>query len=215
MSGERSIPVIVVAPEQSRESNQEAEAPATLIVAATSARVIFGNERAFRDALFALQHAGHKVSLICRHESWNSAVRSFFSSSCHAVLPSPLCEFPLRGYYLKCIMEFVPRYFASNYVLWRALSAGRQGRSKVVFLCGDLDTLISFNLLLVALGVPIVFRCGAAPPSHNALRRMVLKAVKTLVSRYVVDSSFMRNILFNLGIPYKKIEVVRPMPPIR
>lgn len=186
-----------------------------LIVAATSARVIYGNERAMRDALTAFQTTGHTVELICRHEKWNDHIRSFFATSCDRTIPSPMCEFPLRGYYLKCFLEIIPRYVSSNYNLFKLISAGRRGKKLVVFIAGDSDALITFNLLLIILGVPVIFRCGAAPATHNFLRRLLLYVMKSTATRYVVDSNYMRDVLAGLGIARETVEVLRPMPPLR
>lgn len=196
-------------------SKQSSEQSCPLVVVATSARVIYGNERALRDAMTALQTTGHKVDLLYRHELWNDHIRSFFSTSCNRTIPSPMCEFPLRGYYLKFFLEIIPRYVRSNYDLFKVISAGRRNKASVIFVAGDSDALITFNLLLIALRIPVVFRCGATPARHNLLRRILLHVVKMTVTRYVVDSNYMSSVLADLGIARETVEVLRPMPPLR
>ncbi|MFT3722191.1 MAG: hypothetical protein QM773_01290 [Hyphomonadaceae bacterium] len=116
---------------------------------------------------------------------------------------------------MKFVLELIPRYARANFDLFRLISRARRDKKPVVFLVGDSDALITYNFLLVALGVPVVFRCGAAPPTHNLLRRLLIGIMKMTTTQYVVDSDYMQNVLTGHDIAADRIEVLRPMPPLR
>ncbi|MBX9745644.1 MAG: NAD(P)-binding domain-containing protein [Hyphomonadaceae bacterium] len=190
------------------------EQNATVIAVSTS-RVVFGNERALRDALLSLARAGAEIDLICRKEPWNERAKDYLRPAVKRIYELPLCEFPLRGWYLKAAIDFLPRYLASNIALWRIVQAHRRAGSAITLLFGDADAAITFNVTLRLLRVPVIFRCGVLPATHNVLRRSLFFALRTVVQHYVVDSSFMAQRLTAIGVKLDRIVMIRPMPPSR
>jgi hypothetical protein len=156
------------------------------ILAAIGARSIYGNERAFRDALYVLRDTGYPIDLICYRSAWNNAVHQYFASSCRRLMRLPLCDYPIRGYILKRLVGFVPRYAARNFFLIRWLLQRKRLRKRSLILCSD-DVFLTLNIVARRSNIPALNRVGSLLGTQNVFKRVVFAIVKSVVARFALD----------------------------
>lgn len=186
------------------------------VLAICTSRVIFGNERAFRDAIIAIRQTGIEVALVIRDEAWTDNMQAFFVSSGAEILRWPAVDLPLKGWVWTFIRQFPSRFLRANYQLFRYAGQCRKRKEKLSILISDAALIFGFGILLNLLGIRVIYRCGALLPEHSFVWRRVLNPlIKKTVSIYVVDSEFMKRALIGRGIKEKRINVIRPVVPVR
>jgi hypothetical protein len=186
------------------------------IIAICGSRVIFGNERAFRDALVALQSKGHEIVVGVPHEAWNVAGRDFFEEGGLRTERVALGQTPLKGWYINFIREAIPRYISTNRFIRFHLGLAQKQEQRSVILLADISNVLNINLIGWATGTKVILRCGAAPPTHNAFWcKIILPLARTFIDRIVVDSRYIAKTLTEAGFDDRKITIIRPMPPLR
>jgi hypothetical protein len=184
------------------------------VIAVCTSRVVFGNERAFRDAVIAVGKMAKECSIIVRHEDWNSKVNNFFLETGYSVKKIPVVEYPMRGWILKILKESPIRYIKSNIILYNLIK-NKNINTQVIILISDLSIFLTWNFSLILLKLPVLYRCGYIPPNHNILQNTIFYFSRLVIAQYIVDSEFMRSELVKRGVAAEKITVIRPMPPQR
>lgn len=185
------------------------------VLAVCTSRVIFGNERAFRDALDAIGPSVEECCIFVRNEDWNSNITDFFSKSCKSIIKIPVVEYPLRGYIKKIIIESPFRYLKSNYIFLAKYYNLKHKSKRIIIIISDTSIFLTLNISLLLLKSDIIYRCGSRPHVHNFLQKILSYFMRAFVSYYVVDSNFMKDHLINMGIKSSNISVIRPIPPKR
>ncbi len=197
-----------------RNENNISVLPIQLYAVCTS-RVIFGNERAFRDAINAISEFSETVTIFIRHEEWNSGPSNFFSKENFLSIKLPIVDYPLKGYLFKIILEAPFRYVFSNWRLYREIKKSKKNRNKMIIIIPDINIFLTWNFIFSFYRIPIVYRCGSLPARHNILQRAIFNISKKYINHYVVDSNYVHGCFLSMGIPTEKITIIRPVPPVR
>ena len=187
-----------------------------MVLAICFSRVIFGNERAFKDAIRAIKGAGIDVELVLRDEVWTNNMVDFFGDTGVQIHRWRCVELPLKGWIKQFIIEFVPRMVISNLTLYNFIRKTRRRNVLPTILLSDASIMLGYGLLFQLCKVRVIYRCGSDLPAHNPLWRwVIIPLLKKSVSQYVVDSNFMRLKLSSHGVPIERVHVVRPTVPYR
>jgi hypothetical protein len=184
------------------------------VIAVCTSRVVFGNERAFRDAVIAVGKMAKECTIIIRHEDWNSKINNFFLETGYSIKKIPIVDYPVRGWLFKIAKETPIRYIKSNIILYKLIK-NKNNNKKIIILISDLSIFLTWNISLILLRLPVLYRCGSIPANHNILQKIIFYFSRYVITKYIVDSDFMRSELVRRGIATEKITVIRPMPPQR
>ncbi|MFY7762014.1 hypothetical protein [Aquidulcibacter sp.] len=187
-----------------------------MVLAICFSRVIFGNERAFKDAIRAIKSSGIDIELVLRDEPWTDNMVDFFGDTGVQIHRWRSVDLPLKGWIKDFVIEFLPRALTSNYTLYNFVRKTQRRNVPLTILISDASILLGYGLLFRLCNVRVIYRCGSSLPNHNPLWRwIIVPLLKKSVSKYVVDSNFMRQKLSSDGVPIERIIVVRPTVPYR
>ena len=186
------------------------------ILAPMGSRSFFGAERANIDLLCRMQQRGAEVLCLVRHEDWpeNIALRAALSSRGLVWERAPFPDYPSIRYW-----RYWPRVAIET--PWRYWGLNRSAEHAIRH-CGFTHLHLfnpfqaaSLRRAIIRTNIPVVYRCGEIPVSHNAFYRAIWKWLARRITRFVAESNFLQQLLLDLDVLESKILVVRTPAPAR
>lgn len=183
------------------------------VVALMGSRAFFGAERANIDVMRILREHGARVTCVVRPEHWpeNIALQKMLVKNGLDMRTSPWPDYPLRGW-LKSFIRKTPL------AVWR-------GNRRLAEICAEVNAThihcynpfnyIAFSFALSKSNLPLIYRCGDFPTTHNAFYRYAWRRLARSVEHVVTPSAFIKGLLLEQGIEAEKISVLPSPPPAR
>lgn len=186
------------------------------ILALMGSRSLFGAERANVDLLWRMQQRGAEVLCLVRHEDWpeNIAMRAALTARGLAWEPAPFPDYPsIRywRYWLRVAIETPWRYWRLNRSAEQAIL--RRGFTHLHLF--NPFQAASLRRAITRTNIPVVYRCGEVPVSHNAFFRTIWGWLAQRITKFVAESDFLKQLLLDMDVEESKIVVVRTPAPAR
>lgn len=180
------------------------------ILALFGSAVLYGAERANIEALSALKERGCQILCLVRNEKWSTPVPSALESRGLACRKIPYIEQPLPGRLLFVLFRNPIAFLIAN---WKFIWIIRQFKPTHIHAYGQLFVL-NFQLALMLVPIPMIFRAGDEPALHNWLWRANWRFIIRRTARFVANAEFVACSLRANGVPAEKISVIYNRPPV-
>jgi glycosyltransferase involved in cell wall biosynthesis len=181
------------------------------ILALFGSAALYGAERANIEALSALKERGCQILCLVRNEKWSTLVPAALESRGLACRKIPYIEQPLPGRLLFVLFRNPIAFLIAN---WKFLWIIRQFKPTHIHAYGQFFVL-NFQLALMLVRVPMIFRAGDEPILHSWLWRTNWRFVIRRTARFVANAAFVARSLQATGVPAEKITIIYNKPPAR
>lgn len=183
------------------------------IVALFGARVLFGQERANVETLVALQERGCAVLCVIRPESWPELLRLriFLEERGLAWTTAPYVDYPIKGWRWHALSTGPGKFVGANRQLTRILARFEATHIHAF----NPWYVFNFMLALRRSDLPLIYRCGDAPVTHNLLYRWIWTFIRRRTRHFVADSDFIRGLLIEAGVVSERVSTLYCPPPRR
>ena len=186
------------------------------ILAPMGSRSFFGAERANIDLLYRMQQRGAEVLCLVRHEDWpeNIAMRAALTARGLTWECVPFPDYPsIRywRYWLRVAIETPWRYWKLN----RSAEQAVRNRGFSHLHLFNPFQAASLRRAITRTNIPVIYRCGEIPVSHNVFFWAIWKWLARRITKFVVESNFLQQLLLDLDVEDSKIVMVRTPAPAR
>lgn len=173
--------------------------------------VVFGQERGNIEALVALKQQGFEVLCLVRDEASCVHIPPELDARGLDWVKVPYIEHRLPGRMRYIIFRNPIAFVRAN---WRFFQIVREYRPTHIH---AFNQLYVFNFLigLTFFRMPMIFRAGDEPTTHNWIWRATWKFVVWRADRFVANSKFVARSLCANGIATEQITVIYNAPPQR
>ncbi len=181
------------------------------ILALFGGAVVFGQERGNIEALAALKEQGCDILCLVRDEAWSTLIPTALDARGLAWRKVPFIEHRQPGRLPWLIFRNPIAFCRAN---WRFQRIAREFKPTHIHAFNQLYVL-NFLIALAVIRVPIVFRAGDEPTTHNWLWRALWRFHLRRVDRFVANSQFILRSLCSSGVKPDRVTVIYNAPPQR
>jgi glycosyltransferase involved in cell wall biosynthesis len=174
-------------------------------------RVLYGMERANIRVFEALKAAGCKVLVVVEDHPDFPALPDELARRHIDYVAAPYGGRRNEGYLLHFLFENPILFLAGN---WKIHQLIREFSPTHIFIPNPYYFL-NCMLPLAVSRVPVLYRIGDKPATHNLLWRFIWRLIVARVDQFVAISEFIADELKELGVSPERIFVVGNAPPLR
>jgi glycosyltransferase involved in cell wall biosynthesis len=188
-------------------SKESPQFPTPRILALVASRVLYGQERANLLVLEALKSQGCEILAIVEDCPFFQGMPRELERRGFAYIAAPMIGRRAEGFLLDFLIGNPTRFLRARRLLKRVLVEFRPTHVHVpnpyAFLIAN---------AMAPPGLPIIYRIGDRPATHNAIWRWVWRRIATRVNHFVADSEFIAGLVQELGVDRGRISVIYPRP---
>ena len=181
------------------------------ILALLGSRVLYGMERANISVLETLKAAGCQVLVVVEDHAGFPAIPDELSQRHIDYVPAPFVGRRHEGFLLHFLFKNPLLFLIGNWKIHKLIRAFAPSH----ILIPNPFYFLNCMLALAFTRVPVIYRIGDKPATHNLFWRLLWRLIIARVDHFVADSKFIQGKLEALGVPVKRITVIYGAPPLR
>src|SRR5260370_14654303 len=174
--------------------------------------MLWGQERANIDALYALKQTGCEVLFLVRKEHWAEPLRRELSQRGLKWVVAPFITHRIgRRMSAIQILQSFRSMMASSLVLIRLI---RRWQPTHIHVANPV-WFFSFLPVLLLTKIPVIYNIGDEPGSSHYGWHLLWRFIFSRVTQFVIVSHYIEYVLVTNGVPTDKIKVIYGRPPVR
>ena len=181
------------------------------VLALLGSRVLYGMERANISVLETLKAAGCQVLAVAEDHAGFPAIPDELTRRHIDYVPAPFVGRRHEGFLLHFLFKNPLLFLAGNWKIHKLIRAFAPSH----ILIPNPFYFLNCMLALAFTRVPVIYRIGDKPATHNLFWRLFWRLIIARVDHFVADSKFIQGKLEALGVPLERITVIYGAPPLR
>ncbi len=181
------------------------------ILALIGSRVVYGQERANILVLETLKAAGCEVLAVVEDHPGFPAMPDELTRRQIGFVRAPTCGRRIEGYLLHFLFRNPMLFLAGNWKIYRLIREFSPSHIHIPNPFAFLNCIFALKFS----GVPVVYRIGDQPATHNWFWRWLWRRIVARVDQFAANSRFIAGKVEMLGAPSERITVIYNAPPAR
>ena len=181
------------------------------ILALMGSRVLYGQERANILVLETLKAAGCEVLAVVEDHPGFPAMPDELTRRRIDFVRAPFGGRRIEGYLLHFLFRNPILFLAANWKIYKLIRDFSPSHIQIPNPFFFLNCMLALNFSRV----PVIYRIGDKPATHNWFWRLLWRRIVARVNHFVADSRFIAGELESLGVSRERITVIYSAAPMR